>query len=81
MYWVLTFIACFSLDFVWTRLIVAVHHNRRFAASLYSGLFTLLNYAATAFFVDDRWMIIPACLGAILGISLAIGYDEETRET
>lgn len=79
--WYIMFMACFSLDFVYTRWMIAVTQHRRTLATFYSGLCVVLGYLTTIFCVDDNWLILPACLGHMGGTLLAMNghADDEKR--
>lgn len=70
----LVFLAMTALDFVYAEWAKACADRRPMAASLYAALLILLAGYVTRSYVEDAWMLIPACLGAFAGTWLSVRF-------
>lgn len=70
--WVLVFVAMMGADFAWTKYTLGVAAKDAFGAASWSavivgcGAFTVVSYTT------NRWLLIPALLGAFIGTYLAV---------
>lgn len=71
------FLACLSLDYVYTLWMVHVTKRNPVRAALYSALCVLIGYATTLSCVDNHWLIGPACAGHALGTVLAMRFSHD----
>lgn len=63
----LVFISVAALDFVWALYASHVTRNNAVMAGFYASLIMILGGLAAVGYVNDPWMLIPACLGAFVG--------------
>jgi hypothetical protein len=64
---VLVFLSVAALDFVWAHYTKAVNRSNPMMAGIYAAIIMLLGGTAAVGYVNDPWMLIPACLGAFVG--------------
>ena len=67
MMWLAVFVSVAVLDFVWAHYTIAVNRSQPVKAGGYAALIMLLGGLAAVGYVNDPWMLIPACLGAFTG--------------
>jgi hypothetical protein len=65
------FAMVFGLDLVWARYTIAVAARRPMAASLYAAFIFSVGGLTTMAYMTDKWMLVPAALGAFAGTYVA----------
>ena len=63
----IVFAAIFVVDIFWVRYIETISAGKRLVAANYSVLVYVLGAVAITEYVSNKWMLIPACLGAWCG--------------
>lgn len=66
--------AMFALDVVFAMYVIATSSKAAEAAAGWASAIVLLNGAVTLSFVRDRWMLVPAAIGAFAGTWSAIRF-------
>lgn len=59
-------------DFIWAKYMAAVAGNLALVAAGWSVFIIAIGAFLTVSYVDDKRLIIPACIGAFVGTYLAI---------
>lgn len=77
--YVTAFVGMFLLDFVWVYYNKATVGNDIPVASLTAGMIFLLNSVVIIGYVDDRWAILPAAIGAVLGTMIAMKFHSKKK--
>lgn len=67
MTWLATFAAMFVTDLAWALYVASVKSGSAFAAAGWSVLLFILGAVAVIGYTRDRWLLIPASLGAFAG--------------
>lgn len=70
--YLLVFIACFALDFVWAYYTKAVTERAEWRAAWWAAGIMILSGIGQIGYVNDPALLIPAALGAFGGTYLAI---------
>ena len=65
--WVFTFCAVFAADLAWSWYVAAVRDADAVRASAWAVVLFLLGATAVLGYTRNRWLLIPASLGAALG--------------
>ena len=75
------FLAMMITDIMWAKYTLAVAFLNPFLAGIYSAVIILMGAVTVVAYVEDRYMLIPAMLGAFVGtyytIKRARDYEEE----
>lgn len=69
---VIVFAAVFTLDFVWAAYTLAMTGREALLASSYAGLVIVLSGVAQIGYTKNKWLLIPAFVGAFAGTWVAI---------
>ena len=72
----LAFGAMFACDACWAFWSMKVQQRKAFAASAWALFLFLTSAVATISYVENKWLLIPAALGAFLGTFFAIIWDK-----
>ena len=67
------FAVVFAADVFWAKYIELIALNSKFKASIYSMFVYLFGAFAITEYVSNKWMIIPAMLGAFTGTYFGMG--------
>ena len=59
-------------DFIWAKYISSIAERRALIAASWGSVVIALGAFITLSYVDDKRMIIPACIGAFLGTYFAV---------
>lgn len=59
-------------DWLWARYTIACAHRQPIRASIASALIFASGGFVVVEYVNDHWLLIPACLGAAIGTFLAV---------
>lgn len=63
----LVLVAFIVLDFIWARYMTAVAAGHRVHAALWSFAITALSGFSVIQYVENHWMLVPACIGCAIG--------------
>ena len=66
------FAAVFTLDLVWAVYTLAIADRDAILASSYAGLVIVLSGIAQIGYTKNKWLLIPACIGAFAGTYIAV---------
>lgn len=69
---ILVFLALIAVDFCWTFYIAKVAEKKAIAAACWSAMIMVCGAFATISYLENKWLLIPAILGAWVGTFLAI---------
>lgn len=72
MEYVAAFLGMFVVDFFWAAYIGATSRGHAPAASLFSAAIVFISGSVTMAYIDNRWALVPACLGAFAGTYVAV---------
>jgi len=67
------------LDIVFGLYVIKASEHQMVQAGSYASAILVLNAVVTLAYIDNRWMIIPAMIGAFVGTVLAIKIDEWSK--
>jgi hypothetical protein len=70
--WLAAFAAMFASDFAWSLYVAAVKDGAAIRASLWAVALFLLGALAVIGYTRNRWLLIPAALGAAAGTFLGV---------
>lgn len=79
MTYIITFVAVFVTDYLYTNLVKAVQKTRPLQAGLWSTLVTLSASIAVINYTSDHWQLVPALLGAFCGTYFGTRYHKKTE--
>lgn len=65
--YIITFLAIFLLDIVYTYYLRSVQHNQVIKASIWAVACYVLGSIAVINYTTNNWLMIPAILGAFFG--------------
>lgn len=65
--WLSVFVAMALLDFVWAYYTDMIQQKKAALAALSASMIVLFNGVVVTGYVLDRWLLVPALLGAFLG--------------
>ena len=65
----------FATDFAWSLYVTAVKDADPLRASLWAVALFLLGAVAVMGYVRDRWLLLPASLGAALGTWCGVAWQ------
>lgn len=68
---ILIFLLMTLVDFIWAISIRAISHDKILIGSLTAAMLVILNGIATISYVNKPLLIIPAAMGAFLGVYLS----------
>lgn len=63
------------LDYGWAKYISGVSNKKAVPASLWSVAIYLIGASLTLLIVEDRWIMVPAALGTLVGTFIAVKRD------
>mgnify|MGYP000163770138 CR=1 FL=1 len=70
--WIAVFLSVALADVAWTRYNMAVTRGAPLPAATWSVVILLLGAISFFGYVEDRWMVVPAALGAFVGTYVAM---------
>jgi hypothetical protein len=73
--WALVFASVFAADFAWAVYVAQVKSGNAVAAAGWAVALFLLGAVAVIGYTRDRWLLIPACLGAALGTWCGVAWQ------
>ena len=86
--YLITFFAVFATELIYTQYLKAYEESQDFIASLWAGVLTFIGSILVVEYEENKWMIVPAVLGAILGTWVGMKLrnylnreEEEEEET
>lgn len=79
LHWLTAFGGMVFLDFLWARYTMALADRRVLAGGFYAMGTIALGGAVTISYVTDPMLLIPACVGAFVGTSLSIYFNQEKK--
>lgn len=65
------FVGMVVLDFAWAFYTLALTRHQSIRAALYAGAWMAAQGFVTVGYVADRWLLLPAIFGAIIGTFVA----------
>lgn len=65
------FLVMLVLDWIWAKYNQATTRKQPWTASFYAVAIYLLGALGTLSFIDNKWLLIPACAGAFVGTFIA----------
>ena len=66
------FLAVFTLDFVWAAYTLAMTGREALQAAGLAGVIIVLSGIAQIGYTKNKWLLIPACIGAFAGTYIAV---------
>jgi hypothetical protein len=76
----LVLLATASTDLFWTLYITNAAEGHKWRAALSSAMIILVGSLAVVEYVNNRWMIVPAAIGAFLGTLLPLHLKRKKQE-
>lgn len=77
----LVLVATASTDLFWTLYITNAAEGNKWKASIFSSMIILVGSLAVVEYVNNRWMIIPATIGAFLGTLAPLHFKGKKNES
>lgn len=71
MEYVLIFFGALILDYVWGKTVLAMAHSSAFSAASWGCICTMLTGLLTISYVSNPWLLIPAGIGAFIGVYIS----------
>lgn len=79
--YILVFFALFISDVFWVKCIKSVQETNPFSAASWAiGIF-LPTALVTVAYVDNRWLLIPACLGHFAGTYYTVKWEQHKKDS
>lgn len=75
MSWLLAFLGMVLVDALWALYIKAVADHEELAAASWSALVLGAGGGVTLGYVNDPWLLVPACAGAFVGTGLSLRWQ------
>lgn len=73
--WAVAFAAMFATDLAWSWYVAAVRDADALRASAWAVALFLLGAVAVLGYTRDRWLLLPASLGAALGTWCGVAWQ------
>lgn len=70
----IVFVAFVILDVVYALYTLAVAHRRIGEAVLWAAMIPALSAYIVTAYIDNAWMVVPACMGAAVGTWLVVRF-------
>jgi len=67
-----TFFCTLAADYAWARYTAGIAGRDARRASLWSAVIILLSACTVVAYTTNRWMVVPAALGAYVGTFVAV---------
>lgn len=74
--WIGAFLALVILDFLWGRYIQSVNGTTPFMAGFWALLIFSVGGMVTLAYVNNKWLLIPASLGAFIGTFISVKWKQ-----
>ena len=74
------FLSSLILDILWAFCIRRISTGRAFQAASFSFFITFVSGFITVEFVNNRWYLIPAAIGAFVGNYLTVKFDTKPKK-
>jgi hypothetical protein len=72
MTWLFTFAAMLLTDLAWARYTIAANHHAPLEAAAWAVALFLLGALTVLGYTRDKWLLVPATLGAAAGTFLGV---------
>lgn len=72
---ILVFFSMFVVDVLYAVYLKSIENNRPVFASMMATIVFFVASIATIGYVDNHWLLIPACLGAFAGTYVGVKYN------
>lgn len=69
------FVSAVVVDYAWARYMMGVSDKSPQHAAMWSAVVVLLGSVTVIAYTSNRWMVIPAALGAYVGTLVALRTD------
>ena len=75
--YIVTFLAVFFTDLIYTKYLKSVQHNQVFASCWWATAATFTSCLAVINYTENHLMLIPACVGAFCGTWFGLLHRKE----
>jgi hypothetical protein len=72
--WLVTFVAMFATDYAWSLYVAAIKNGLALPASGWAVALFLLGAVTVLGYTKNRWLLIPAALGAFAGTWAGVAF-------
>jgi uncharacterized membrane protein YfcA len=72
---VLVFVSMFVVDIFYAIYLKSIENNKAIHASSMATIVFFIASIATIGYVDNHWLLLPACLGAFAGTWVGVKYN------
>ena len=76
MTWILAFLALAILDFCWALYVGKVKDGNAMQAGLWAIALYALGAGATIGWIENHWLLLPACAGAFVGTCVGVLWNK-----
>ncbi len=76
MIYFLVFILLFVLDLAWSFYLNNVKHGNPMLAGSWAAFLYILGASATISWVNNPWLLVPACVGAFAGTYVGVWWNK-----
>lgn len=77
---ILIFFATAASDVLWVFYIRRTSKGKAISAAVFSAMIVLLGGIVVLAYVDNKWYLIPAALGAFAGTIITIKFDIKNKQ-
>lgn len=74
MFAICVFMVDLVVAFAWAQCIKSIREERAIESSLWAGFITLCGAFSIISYTNNKWLLIPAVIGTILGTYLSVKY-------
>lgn len=76
----LVFVSMFVVDIFYAIYLKSIENNKPLHASSMATVVFFIASIATIGYVDNHWLLIPACLGAFAGTWVGVKYNIKKQD-
>jgi hypothetical protein len=72
-----TFTAMLFVDVCWAKYFLSVSKHKPLPSAMWGSLIVLFGAISTINYVQDKWMLVPAVLGAFVGSYFTVRREQK----